>query len=196
MLTPLLSVNLTGKLYCQLHFDRLINGPSLRRNLSFRSVSALFKHTLFIKAAVVVEHHHPHPRSFVQSRQEAAVQEPTTDEDHSSSDDLQSQSSAGTVSRFIKTRLSWPLNVIGAVCSAPRHLCCSMRSAAQALANHLRNNAQDYASLYELLSLSIPLLLVLQEVLLQIYSEPGQEGPASLQPLLLWLQENVGQGLV
>lgn len=135
-----------------------------------------------------------------QSRHEAAVQEPIGDEgqssEDSSSDDLQSQSSAGTFSRFKRTHLSWPLNVIGAVFGAPRRLCRSMRSAAQALREHLRNNAQDYASLFELLSMSLPLLLVLQEVLLQMYSEPAQEGPTSLQPLWLWLQENVGHGLI
>lgn len=139
--------------------------------------------------------------SSAQSRHKAAVREPIADEgqrseDSSSSDDLQRQSSAGTFSRCIKTHLSWPLNVIGAVCGAPRHLCRSMRSAAQALREHLRNNAQDYASLFELLSMSLPLLLVLQEVLLQMYSEPAQEGPTSLQPLWLWLQENVGHRLV
>lgn len=135
-----------------------------------------------------------------QSRHAAAVEEPIADEGQSSednsSDDLQSQSSAGTFGRFIKTRLSWPLNVIGAVCGAPRHLCRSMCSAAQALREHLRNNGQDYAALFEQLSMSLPLLLVLQEVLLQMYSEPAQEGPTFLQPLWLWLQENVGLGLV
>uniref|UniRef100_H3CVE3 F-actin monooxygenase n=1 Tax=Tetraodon nigroviridis TaxID=99883 RepID=H3CVE3_TETNG len=138
-----------GKLYCKRHSDRLKNGPNLHRNPSFLS-----------------------------SRSEAAAQEPVADEgqssEDSSSDDLQSRSSAGTFGRFIKTRLSWPLNVIGAVCGAPRHLCGSMRSAAQALREHLRNNGRDYASLFELLSVSLPLLLALQEVLLQMYSEPAQ----------------------
>ncbi|CAF99626.1 unnamed protein product [Tetraodon nigroviridis] len=160
-----------GKLYCKRHSDRLKNGPNLHRNPSFLS-----------------------------SRSEAAAQEPVADEgqssEDSSSDDLQSRSSAGTFGRFIKTRLSWPLNVIGAVCGAPRHLCGSMRSAAQALREHLRNNGRDYASLFELLSVSLPLLLALQEVLLQMYSEPAQEGPTSPRPLWLWLQENVGHGLV
>lgn len=139
--------------------------------------------------------HHPS-----QSRHGPAVLEPIADECQSSwdsgSDERRSRSSAGTFSRFIKTRLSWPLNAIGAVCSAPRHLCRSMRGAAQALAVHLRNNGQDYASLFELLSMGLPLLLALQEVLLQMYAEPAQEGAACLQPLLLWLQENVGHGLV
>ncbi|XP_056880662.1 F-actin-monooxygenase MICAL2 isoform X6 [Takifugu flavidus] len=156
-----------GQLYCQLHFDRLRNGPNLHRNLSLRS-----------------------------SRRGPATQEPIAGEGQSSggssSDERQSQSSAGTFSRFIKTRLSWPLNVIGAVCGAPRRLCRSMRGAAQTLADHLRNNDQDYASVFELLSMGLPLLLVLQEVLLQMHAEPRQEGAASLQPLLLWLQENVG----
>uniref|UniRef100_H2V6I9 F-actin monooxygenase n=1 Tax=Takifugu rubripes TaxID=31033 RepID=H2V6I9_TAKRU len=130
------------------------------------------------------------------SRRGPATQEPIAGEGQSSagssSDERQSQSSAGTFSRFIKTRLSWPLNVIGAVCGAPRRLCRGMRGAAQTLADHLRNNGQDYASVFELLSMGLPLLLVLQEVLLQMHAEPRQEGAASLQPLLLWLQENVG----
>lgn len=131
-----------------------------------------------------------------QSRRGPAVQEPIAGEGpssgDSSSDERQSQASAGTFSRLIKTRLSWPLSVIGAVCSAPWRLCRSVRGAAQTLAGHLRNNGQDYASLFELLSMGLPLLLVLQEVLRQMHAEPAQEGAASLQPLLLWLQENTG----
>lgn len=60
----------------------------------------------------------------------------------------------------------------------------------------MRDNAEDYINLYELLSMSLPLLLVLQEVLLQMYTEAVPDGPSSFQPLLLWLQEHIGHRLI
>ncbi|KAM9366751.1 F-actin-monooxygenase MICAL2 isoform 2-T2 [Symphorus nematophorus] len=160
-----------GKLYCKLHFDQRNNGTNLRRNLSFRS-----------------------------NRYGAGVQERCADDGQSSESSstagLQSQSSAGTFSSFMKKHLSWPLSVTRTVCNAPWYLSNRVRSTAQALAGHLRHNAQDYASLYELLSMSVPLLLVLQEVLLQMYTEAVPDGPSSIQPLLLWLQEQIGHRLI
>nr|XP_046243432.1 F-actin-monooxygenase MICAL2 isoform X7 [Scatophagus argus] len=160
-----------GKLYCKLHFDQRNNGTNLRRNLSLRS-----------------------------TRYGAGAQERCADGGQSSESsgtaDLQNEPSAGTFSSFIRKRLSWPLSVTRAVCGAPWYLCHRMRSTAQALASHLRDNAQDYASLYELLSMSLPLLFVLQEVLLQIYTEAVPDGPSSVQPLLLWLQEHIGHRLI
>lgn len=82
------------------------------------------------------------------------------------------------------------------VCNAPWYLSCRVRSTAQALVGHLRDNARDYAYLYELLSMSLPLLFVLHEVLLQMYIEAVPDGPSSLQPLLLWLQEHIGHRLI
>ncbi|TKS70175.1 [F-actin]-methionine sulfoxide oxidase MICAL2 [Collichthys lucidus] len=160
-----------GKLYCKLHFDQRNNGTNQRRDLSLRS-----------------------------SRHGAGVQERGVidgpDSESSSTADLQSQSSAGTFSSFIRKRLSWPLSVTRAVCNAPWYLSHRVRSTAQALAGHVRDNAQDYATLYELLSMSLPLLLVLQEVLLQMYTEAVPDGPSFIQPLLLWLQEHIGHRLV
>ncbi|KAM7015530.1 F-actin-monooxygenase mical2b isoform 6-T6 [Tautogolabrus adspersus] len=160
-----------GKLYCQLHFDQRNNGTKLRRNLSQRSI-----------------------------RYEAGVQE-RSDADRqstesSSTPDLQSESSAGTFSSFIRKRLSWPLSVTRTVCDAPWYLSRRVCNTAQALTTHLRDNAQDYTFLYELLSMSLPLLLVLQEVLLQMYTEAVPDGPSSLQPVLLWLQEQIGHRLI
>lgn len=83
-----------------------------------------------------------------------------------------------------------------AVCNAPWLLSQRVRREAQALAEHLRDNAQDYALLYELLSMSMPLLFVLQEVLLQMHTEAVPDGPGFLQPLLLWLQEQIGHRLI
>ncbi|XP_047437049.1 F-actin-monooxygenase mical2b isoform X2 [Mugil cephalus] len=158
-----------GKLYCKLHFDQRNNGTNLRRNFSLRSI-----------------------RNGVQ-------EQPAANEESSQSSctaDLQSQPAAGTFGSFIRKQLSWPLSVTRAVCNAPWYLSQSVRSAAQALAGHLRDNAQDYALLYELLSMSLPLLFVLQEVLLQMYTEAVPDEPSFLQPVLLWLQEQVGHRLI
>uniref|UniRef100_A0A672IE87 F-actin monooxygenase n=1 Tax=Salarias fasciatus TaxID=181472 RepID=A0A672IE87_SALFA len=135
-----------GKLYCKLHFDQRNNGTNQRRSLSLRSTSF-----------------------GVQGRCAA-------DEDGSPSGgaaDLQSQPAAGTArfSAFIKKQLSWPLRATLAVCNLPWYLSRRARGAVRALGGHLRDNAQDYALLYELLSMSLPLLFVLQEVLLQMCAE-------------------------
>uniref|UniRef100_A0A4W6G188 F-actin monooxygenase n=1 Tax=Lates calcarifer TaxID=8187 RepID=A0A4W6G188_LATCA len=146
-----------GKLYCKLHFDQRNNGTNLRRNFSLRSVTGA---------------------------EERCVSDGDSSESGSAAG-LQSPPSAGTFSSFMRKQLSWPLSVTRALCNAPWRLSRRVRGAAQALAGHLRDNAQDYTFLYELLSMSLPLLFVLQEVLLQMYAEA--DGPSSLQPLLLWL---------
>uniref|UniRef100_A0A8D3BJ74 F-actin monooxygenase n=1 Tax=Scophthalmus maximus TaxID=52904 RepID=A0A8D3BJ74_SCOMX len=155
-----------GKLFCKLHFDQRNNGTNLRRNFSLRSVSNL--ELVFIQERCVAD-------------EESSPS--------SSAADLPSQPAAGTFGSFVRKQLSWPLSVSRTVCNAPWHLSRWARSTAQALAGHLRDNAQDYAFLYELLSMSLPLLFVLQEVLLQMYAEAVPDGPSSLQPLLLWLQD-------
>lgn len=161
-----------GKLYCKLHFDQRNNGTSMRRTFSLPSVR-------------------PNRDSIQEHR--------PTDEDitpSSSLADLQSEPAAGTFSSFMRKQLSWPLSVTRAVCNAPRYLSQRACHAARAFAGHLRDNAQDYTLLYELLSMSLPLLFVLQEVLLQLYTEAVPDGPSSLEPLLLWLQEHIGQRII
>ncbi|XP_026023847.1 F-actin-monooxygenase MICAL2 isoform X4 [Astatotilapia calliptera] len=161
-----------GKLYCKLHFDQRNNGTSIRRTFSLPSVR-------------------PNRDSIQEQR--------PTDEDitpSSSPADLQSEPAAGTFSSFMRKQLSWPLSVTRAVCNAPRYLSQRACHAARAFAGHLRDNAQDYTLLYELLSMSLPLLFVLQEVLLQMYTEAVPDGPSSLEPLLLWLQEHIRQRII
>lgn len=53
----------------------------------------------------------------------------------------------------------------------------------------MQDNAEDYAFLYELLSVSLPLLAVLHEQLVQMYAEAE---PLNLQPLQHWLEEHMG----
>ncbi|XP_029986689.1 F-actin-monooxygenase MICAL2 isoform X5 [Sphaeramia orbicularis] len=156
-----------GKLYCKLHFDQRNSGTNLRRNFSLRS-----------------------------NRSGAEVQQkPVTDEESSSVADPQSQST-GTFCSFVRNRMKWPLSVTRSVCNAPWYLSNCVRSATQAFVCHLRDNAQDYAFLYELLSMSVPMLLVFQEVLVQMYTEAVPEGPSPLQPLLQWLQDQIGHRLI
>ncbi|XP_040053336.2 F-actin-monooxygenase MICAL2 isoform X3 [Gasterosteus aculeatus] len=160
-----------GKLYCKLHFDQRNNGTNPQRNFS--------------------------PRS---NRSAAGAQEQCADDGPSSESggtaDPPSGPSAGIFSSFMRKHLSRPLGVIRAVCNAPCYLSRRVRGTARALAGHLRHNGQDYTSLYELLSVGLPLLLVLQEVLLQMNTEAVPDGPSALQPLLLLLQEHIGQRLI
>ncbi|KAF7662064.1 hypothetical protein LDENG_00247470 [Lucifuga dentata] len=164
-----------GKLYCKLHFSQRNNTTNLRRNFSAHSLSS-----------------QNHARN---GRQEKCVANGAVSP-LSSTADLPSQPPAGTFSSFLKKHLSWPLSVSRAVCKAPWWLTHHACSTAQALAVHLRDNAQDYMFLYELLSMSLPLLLMLHEVLLQMYSEAVPAGSNSLQPLFMWLQENVAHRLI
>ncbi|XP_019954412.2 F-actin-monooxygenase MICAL2 isoform X5 [Paralichthys olivaceus] len=160
-----------GRLYCKLHFDQRNTRANLRRSSSLRS----------------------NPNGV--GAQERCVADGESSQS-SSTTDLRSQPAAGTFSSFIRKRLSWPLSVTCTVCNAPWYLSRCVHSTAQDLAGHLRDNAQDYTFLYELLSMSLPLLFVLQEVLLQMHTEAVPYGPSSLQPLLLWLQEHVGTRLI
>ncbi|XP_061738772.1 F-actin-monooxygenase mical2b isoform X8 [Nerophis ophidion] len=151
-----------GKLYCKLHFGQRQNG--LQRNLSARSDPF---------------------ESQVQKRCGANEEGVAS----SRALELQSRPAAGTFSAFVRKQLSWPLSVAHAVCSTPRRVSRRVRSAARAVAGHLRDNVQDYVFMYELLSMSLPLLLVLFDVLLQIQMEavPSRQGS-----LMLWLQEQAG----
>ncbi|XP_032416482.1 F-actin-monooxygenase MICAL2 isoform X2 [Xiphophorus hellerii] len=158
-----------GKLYCKLHFHQRNNGTNLRRTFSL-----------------------PPNRNRAQDRIAADGESSQS----SSSAELESPPAAGTCTSFMKKKLSWSLSVTRAVCNAPWHLSQRAHSAAQALVGHLRDNAHDYTLLYELLSMSLPLLFVLQEVLLQMHTETVPDEPSSLQPVLLWLQEQVGHRLI
>ncbi|XP_067104647.1 F-actin-monooxygenase mical2b isoform X5 [Osmerus mordax] len=161
-----------GKLYCKLHFTQRKNGIIKPRTFNSHS-----------------------------SQNGMAVREGTTSQTSNGvapqmTDNTQSQS-AGTLSSRLRKSLSWPLSVTRAVCDSPRRLSRWLHGTARALGVHLRANAQDYAFLYELLTLGLPLLLSMQEVLLQMYTEAGPgPGALTLQPVLLWLEEQLGQRLI
>uniref|UniRef100_A0A8C7JA05 F-actin monooxygenase n=1 Tax=Oncorhynchus kisutch TaxID=8019 RepID=A0A8C7JA05_ONCKI len=154
-----------GKLYCKLHFTQRKNGMNHRRTFNSH-----------LNGAGVQEG--------------SETQTPNGDP----TEGLQGQS-PGTFSSRLRKSLSWPLSVTRAVCDSPRLLSRWVHGTAQAVGLHFRANVQDYVFLYELLSLGVPLLFMLQEVLLQMYSETGPVSQ-SIQPLLLWLEEHLGHRLM
>ncbi|XP_055774283.1 F-actin-monooxygenase mical2b-like isoform X10 [Salvelinus fontinalis] len=156
-----------GKLYCKLHFTQRKNGMNHRRT---------FNSHLGQNGAGVQEG--------------SGTQTPDCD----TTEGLQSQS-PGTFSSRLRKSLSWPLSVTRAVCDSPRLLSRWVHGTTHAVGLHFRANVQDYFFLYELLSLGVPLLFMLQEVLLQMYSETGPVSQ-SIQPLLLWLEEHLGHRLM
>ncbi|KAK7913123.1 hypothetical protein WMY93_013334 [Mugilogobius chulae] len=151
-----------GKLYCQLHFDQRSNGTHLRRTVSQR---LMHNGGEAMQRCVFQE----------QSRAPVVPQTP----------------SSGTWCSWAQKQLRWPMNVTRAVCNAPQYLSNCVRSTAHALATHLTENAQEYAFLFELMTIGVPLLLVSQEVLLQMYAEAVPEGPNTIQTAMQWLQQQL-----
>ncbi|XP_058256789.1 F-actin-monooxygenase MICAL2 isoform X2 [Hemibagrus wyckioides] len=104
-----------------------------------------------------------------------------------------SASSSGTLSSVLKRSLLWPVHVSRAVCATPRRVRTWLGGKVQALGRHLRENADDYTILYELLSVGLPLLVALYEILLQMHAETGS---LNLQLLQQWLEQHLGRGFL
>lgn len=94
---------------------------------------------------------------------------------------------------MLRRSLLWPLHVSRAVCATPRRVSNWLGEKVQTLGRHLRENARDYTILYELLSVGLPLLVVLYEILLQMHAETG---PLNLQLLQQWLEQHLGRGFL
>ncbi|KAL2088534.1 hypothetical protein ACEWY4_015433 [Coilia grayii] len=142
----------TGKLYCKLHFAQRTSG--VKRGRAF---------------GLQTGNHRAELRS-------------SSETDSSSGDaSLSPRQSPGTLTSLLRKSLSWPVGATRALCAVPRRLSCWMRDSAQATRLHIRAHAEDYAFLFELLSLGLPLLGMQLEVLLHMYTELG---PLSLRPLL------------
>uniref|UniRef100_A0A8C4YZ05 F-actin monooxygenase n=1 Tax=Gadus morhua TaxID=8049 RepID=A0A8C4YZ05_GADMO len=101
-------------------------------------------------------------------------------------------SPTGTLTSLLRKGLSWPMSLTRAACGAPRQLSGWLQRRTRALGVHVRANGRDYAFLYELLSVGLPLLLVLQGVLQQMYVEAAPAVALCLQPARRWLEENAG----
>ncbi|XP_076879775.1 F-actin-monooxygenase mical2b isoform X15 [Brachyhypopomus gauderio] len=100
---------------------------------------------------------------------------------------------AGTLRWALRRSMRWPLHVGRAVCATPHRLTRWLGTGARALRQHVRDNAEDYAYLYELLSVGGPLLVALHELMQQLWAEAG---PLHLQPLQEWLEQHLGSWLL
>ncbi|CAL8403656.1 unnamed protein product [Boreogadus saida] len=159
-----------GTLYCKAHFVQHKNGTHLRRNINGRTGSCDRRDSI-----------EPTPCS-------ASPERPP----HCPTDGTTSPSPTGTLASLLRKGLSWPMSLTRAVCGAPRQLSGWLRRRTRALGVHVGANGQDYAFLYELLSVGLPLLLVLRGVLQQMYVEAAPAVALCVQPALRWLEENAG----
>ena len=95
---------------------------------------------------------------------------PDRSDPYSATDSLQSQPS-GTLSSFLRRSLRWPLHAGRVVCGTPCQLARWVHAAVGQAGLHLIDHSEDYGFLYELLSLGMPLLSILHELLGQMYME-------------------------
>lgn len=77
------------------------------------------------------------------------------------------------MSSLYRKTLSWPLKVTRDVLAIPSRLSNWTRGAVQDAKCHIRDNEQKYSYLYELLSVSVPFLYALYEVLTLMVQEAG-----------------------
>ncbi|XP_030232014.1 F-actin-monooxygenase MICAL2 isoform X3 [Gadus morhua] len=159
-----------GKLYCKAHFVQHKNGTHLRRNINGRTGSCDRRDSV-------------EPTSCSTSPERPP---------HCPTDAKTSPSPTGTLTSLLRKGLSWPMSLTRAACGAPRQLSGWLQRRTRALGVHVRANGRDYAFLYELLSVGLPLLLVLQGVLQQMYVEAAPAVALCLQPARRWLEENAG----
>lgn len=92
--------------------------------------------------------------------------------------------SPGILTSFLGGTLSWPLRVTRDLLDIPSRLSNWMHGFLHATHLHFRDNAYNYTYLYELLSLGVPLLCALLEVLTHMY----REAELSLENVLEWVK--------
>ncbi|KAI1232799.1 Protein-methionine sulfoxide oxidase MICAL2, partial [Lamprotornis superbus] len=96
--------------------------------------------------------------------------------------------SPGILTSFLGGALSWPLRVTRDLLDIPSRLANWMHGVLHATHLHFRDNAYNYTYLYELLSLGVPLLCALLEVLTHMY----REAELSLENVLEWVKRFCG----
>ncbi|XP_009074354.1 PREDICTED: protein-methionine sulfoxide oxidase MICAL2 [Acanthisitta chloris] len=92
--------------------------------------------------------------------------------------------SPGILASFLGGSLGWPLRVTRELLDIPSRLANWMHGVLHAAKLHFRDNAYNYTYLYELLSLGVPLLCALLEVLAHMY----REAELSLENVLEWVK--------
>uniref|UniRef100_A0A8C7VU66 F-actin monooxygenase n=1 Tax=Oncorhynchus mykiss TaxID=8022 RepID=A0A8C7VU66_ONCMY len=110
---------------------------------------------------------------------------PDRSDPYSATDSLQSQPS-GTLSSFLRRSLRWPLHAGRVVCGTPCQLARWVHAAVGQAGLHLIDHSEDYGFLYELLSLGMPLLSILHELLGQMYME-ASGSPRGFRAWCLWV---------
>lgn len=101
-------------------------------------------------------------------------------------------SSPGIMTSFFRKTVSWPLKVTRDLLDLPRRLSNWMHGFLHAAGRHFRDNAYNYGYMYELLSISVPFLCVLREVL----SDMHREMEPVPENLLEWVQNSLGVKLM
>uniref|UniRef100_A0A3P8YFF6 F-actin monooxygenase n=1 Tax=Esox lucius TaxID=8010 RepID=A0A3P8YFF6_ESOLU len=141
-----------GKFYCKLHYSQ--RRPSLQSSSRFQ-----------------------------RRTEDAGCPTPSLDgsDPYSATSSLQSQPS-GTLSSFRKRSGlragSGPRRASQVAWWTPRRLFCRVHGVVSQVGTHLRDRLEDYGFLYELLSIGLPLMSVLHNLLGQIYTEAEQpHGP-------------------
>uniref|UniRef100_A0A672UWC4 F-actin monooxygenase n=1 Tax=Strigops habroptila TaxID=2489341 RepID=A0A672UWC4_STRHB len=94
--------------------------------------------------------------------------------------------SPGILTSFFRGTLSWPLRVTRDLLDIPRRLSNWMHGFLHATNLHFRDNAYNYTYLYELLSLGVPFLCALLEVLTHMYRE-AELSLENMRLILTWL---------
>ncbi|ETE71592.1 Protein MICAL-2, partial [Ophiophagus hannah] len=119
-----------------------------------------------------------HRKKRAEIKEEAGLQrhqEPMCEETSSESAFATSSSSEdrspGILPSFFGKALCWPLKVTRDLLDLPRRLSNWMHGVLHATRLHFRDNAYNYIYLYELLSISMPFLFVLHELLGNFYGE-------------------------
>lgn len=140
-----------GKFYCQPHFMHSFSNSKQRKRRTDSKTQDPDK---------------------TWKKEEAITAEVTTDSPCSAGSSSE-DSSPGIMSSLYRKTLSWPLKVTRDVLAIPSRLSNWTRGAVQDAKCHIRDNEQKYSYLYELLSVSVPFLYALYEVLTLMVQEAG-----------------------
>ncbi|XP_072721036.1 F-actin-monooxygenase MICAL2 isoform X15 [Ciconia boyciana] len=154
-----------GKFYCKPHFTHCKISTKHRKRRA----------TLQIQGKETTE---------AWKKEEPKPAETTTESTLSTASSPEDRS-PGILTSFFRGTLSWPLRVTRDLLDIPRRLSNWMHGFLHATNLHFRDNAYNYTYLYELLSLGVPFLYALLEVLTHMY----REAELSLENVLEWVKK-------
>ncbi|KAM6394335.1 F-actin-monooxygenase MICAL2 isoform 5-T5 [Pluvialis apricaria] len=154
-----------GKFYCKPHFTHCKISTKHRKRRA----------TLQIQGKEATE---------AWKKEEPKPTETTTESTLSTASSPEDRS-PGILTSFFRGTLNWPLRVTRDLLDIPRRLSNWMHGFLHATNLHFRDNAYNYTYLYELLSLGVPFLCALLEVLTHMY----REAELSLENVLDWVKK-------